>query len=261
VTADLFKVTRRGEGVVSVHIATDEEPYLGPRWVEGCASTLAELAADSAARVLILEGGDTYFSAGASRRALTDERERDALLRYVARAAPTLLGAPLPIVAAAAGHAIGGGLLVALWCDVVVLAEESLYGVNFMQLGFTPGMGATHAVQEAFGEPLGRELLLTGRLLTGREIKQACCPLSHAVLPRAQVMERALGVARAIAEAPRESLVLLKQNLAERRHAALGRVLEAEAAAHARLFADPAITAEIGRRYPVRTAAGRVEAS
>jgi enoyl-CoA hydratase/carnithine racemase len=162
----------------------------------------------------------------------------------------TLLDLPVPVVAAAAGHAIGGGLLVALWCDAIVLGEESLYGANFMALGFTPGMGATHAVPEAFGAPLGRELLWTGRLLTGREIRAASCPLSHAVRPRAQVMEQALMQAREIADAPRGTIVLLKRMLAASRREALERALRAEASAHATLHADPATAAEIGRRYP-----------
>lgn len=250
---DQFAVTRHDGGVVSLCIATDEEPYLGPQWVEGFSSALAELTTDGATRVLILEGDGRYFSAGASRRALTDACAEEAFPSYASRAARALLAVPIPVIAAASGHAIGGGLLVALWCDVIALAEESLYGVNFMQLGFTPGMGATHAVPEAFGESLGREMLFSGRLLTGREIKEACCPLSHAVLPRTQLPGRAQSMAREIAEAPRESVALLKQNLAARRREALERALQAEGADHARVFADPATAAEIIRRYPVRT--------
>jgi polyketide biosynthesis enoyl-CoA hydratase PksI len=261
VTATLFEVTHHGDGIVSLCIATDDDPYLGPQWVARCATALAEVADDVAARVVMLTGDGRYFSAGASRQALTNEDERGALLDYVARAAPILLGTPVPIIAAATGHAIGGGLLVALWCDVIALAEESLYGVNFMQLGFTPGMGATHVVQEAFGGPLGRELLFTGRLVTGREILDARCPLSHAVLPRAHVMDRALSIARTIADAPRQSVVRLKRNLAERRHDGLERVLQAEAADHAHLFADPAISAEIRRRYPIPNPPANIEAS
>jgi enoyl-CoA hydratase/carnithine racemase len=255
VTPTRFAVTRLADGIASVCIATDQDPYLGPGWVEGCAAALGELASDNAVRVVILEGDKQYFSAGASRDVLAEAGTRDEFLRYAAKAAPTLLGTPLPIIAAAEGHAIGGGLLVALWCEVTVLAEESLYGVNFMQLGFTPGMGATHAVQEAFGEPLGRELLLSGRLLTGREIKEACCPLSQAVLPRAQVMERVLSIAHDIAQAPRESILMLKQNLSGRRREALGRVLQAELDSHARLFTQPAIVEEVISRYPLRSSA------
>jgi enoyl-CoA hydratase/carnithine racemase len=250
VTPALFAVTRHDGGVASLRIATDEEPYLGLRWVEGFSRALSAVSADDAVRVVILEGGERYFSAGASLEALTKGGGSDPFPSYTSRAVRALLASPLPVVAAAAGHAIGGGLLVALWSEIAFLAEESLYGANFMQLGFTPGMGATHAIPGAFGEPLGRELLFSGRLLTGREIREARCPLSHAVLPRAQVTQRALSMAREIAGAPRESIVLLKQQLAARRREAFERVVHAENSAQARVFADPATLDEIVRRYP-----------
>ena len=257
-TARLFAVTPRCDGVVSGRIATDDAPYVDAQWVDGFASMLGELARDTTVRVVILEGDERYFSAGANKSALSGAQEWDAL-HYAARVAPALLGTPLPVIAAAAGHAIGGGLLVALWCDVILLAEESLYGASFMTLGFTPGVGATQVVPEAFGEPLGRELLLTGRMLTGREIKSVCCPVSHTVVPRAEVMSRALAIAGEIAEAPRESIMLLKRNMAARRSRGLTDVLQAEKEAHTRLFADPAIVDEIRRRYPSRLALGGSE--
>jgi enoyl-CoA hydratase/carnithine racemase len=247
---ELFAVTQRGDGVASLRIASDAEPYIEVSWVAAFAAALTELVSDEAVRVVVLEGGDGYFLAGASRAALlASNRSRD-IMEHAAVATRALLASPVPVVAAAAGHAIGGGLLIALWCDFAILAEESLYGANFMALGFTPGMGATHAVPEAFGKPLGRELLLTGRLLTGREIRDACCPLSHAVRPRAHVLDHALTRARAIAEAPRHALVLLRQNLAVRRSDALERALSAEAHAHATLFAKADTFDEITDRYP-----------
>jgi enoyl-CoA hydratase/carnithine racemase len=247
---DLFVVTPRDDGVVSLQIASDAQPYVDPSWVAAFGAALAQLANDDAVRAVVLEGGNRYFLAGASRAALLESNRGNDATGYAAVASRALLALRIPVVAAAAGHAIGGGLLVALWSDIDVLADESLYGANFMALGFTPGMGATHAVPEAFGEPLGRELLFTGRLLTGREIRDACCPLSHAVRPRAQVLDHALSRARAIAEAPRHALMLLKQNLVARRCEALERALRAEALAHGTLFTQAETFEEIARRYP-----------
>lgn len=250
----LFDVTRRDDGVASMRIATDADSYIGPAWVDGFAAALRGLTADEAVRVIVLEGAGRHFSAGASREALIDAAGGDARHAYAARAARILAGSVLPMVAAAAGHATGGGLMIALHCDAVVLAEESLYGATFMSLGFTPGMGATQVMGDAFGEPLGRELLLTGRTMTGREIRDACCPLSHAVHPRARVLEHALSLARTMADAPRESLVLLRRNLAARRSAGLEDALRAEADSHARIFADDRFVARLIERYPTTAA-------
>lgn len=247
---ELFGVTPRGDGVVSLCICTDDHPYLETGWIESFADALARLAADTSVRAVVLEGGHRYFQAGASRAALLAARGAGPVAGYAAGAARALLALPVPVVAAAAGHAIGGGLVVALWCDAVVLAEESLYGANFMALGFTPGMGATHAVPEAFGEPLGRELLYTGRLLTGTEIRESHCPLSHAVRPRGEVLDRARRRAHEMVEAPRASIVLLKRALAGRRREALERAVLAETHAHELLSSDPTMGEEISRRYP-----------
>lgn len=245
----LFTITPRQDGVVSLRIASDDKPHMGPAWVDGFARALGELGEDLAVRAVVLEGGRRYFSAGASREALLGAETGEAIVQYASRAPAALLALPVPAIAAVEGHGLGGGLLLGLWCDAAVLAEESLYGANFMALGFTPGMGATFAVEEAFGVPLGRELLFTGRLLTGREIRAAACPLSHAVRPRVEVRDRALALAYEMAEAPRPALVLLKETVAARRREALIRALDAERANHARLFADARTSQEIARRY------------
>lgn len=247
-----FAVTPRSEGVVSVRVATDADPYLEQGWTDDFSRALAPIGADAEIRAIVLEGGEQYFSAGASRSALLAAGSVDPTLSSVAGAAEALLFLPIPVIAAAAGHAIGGGLLIALWCDAVVLADESLYGANFMALGITPGLGATYAVPDAFGRPLGQELLYTGRLLTGREIRDACCPISHAVRPRIEVLDQALSLARDFAEAPRDNLVLLKSALAEGRREALGRALLREREAHAQLLTRSGTSAEIARRYPAR---------
>jgi enoyl-CoA hydratase/carnithine racemase len=249
VSDPLFAVGRGDDGVASLRVATDDEPYLGPAWVHGFSRALEGLGNDESARAVVLEGGARHFSAGASRQALT-AAPGDRVTAYAAQVPRALLALPVPVVAAAAGHALGGGLLLALWCDLVVLAEESLYGANFMALGLTPGMGATIAVEEAFGPYLGRDMLLTGRRLTGREIRAAGCPVSHAVLPRDDVRRRAMAAAREIAEAPRPALVLLKRMLAASRAQALERALGREHTAHARLLAAPGALDEIARRHP-----------
>jgi polyketide biosynthesis enoyl-CoA hydratase PksI len=242
-----FTTTVIDGGVLSLRVATDDECHMDPQWSERLVRALEGIGHDAAVRVLVLEGGSRVFCAGASREALLTKHDSPAA--YAAAVSRALLATPIPLVAALAGHAIGGGLLVGLWCDAVVLGEESLYGANFMAIGFTPGMGATAVVPEAFGPFLGRRLLLTGQLMTGREIRESRCPLSHAVYPRSDVRSRALAVAREMADVPRAALVLLKQTIAARRQEALERALAAEHQSHAALFADAQVFDDIARRY------------
>jgi enoyl-CoA hydratase/carnithine racemase len=246
-----FSTTVVDDGVLSLRIADDDEYHMDPQWSQRFVRALARVGQDSGVRVVVLEGGSRVFCAGARREALLTRCDSPAA--YAADVSRSLLATPVPLVAALAGHAIGGGLLVGLWCDAVVLGEESLYGANFMALGFTPGMGATTLVPEAFGPILGRRLLLTGQLMTGREIRDACCPLSHAVCPRQDVRDRALAIARGMADVPRAALVLLKQTMAAGRLQTLERAIEAEQRCHAALFANEQVFDEIARRYPRST--------
>lgn len=237
------------DGVVSLLVSTDDAPYLDPSFVEHFSAALAVIAADTSIRVVILAGEGRHFSAGASRESLIEARAKEGITLYTARLPRDLLALPVPTVAAMAGHAIGGGFALGLWCDLALLAEESLYGANFMALGFTPGMGSTVVLEEALGAPLARELLFTGRLVKGRELKAAGVPLSHAIVPRAEVGHRALAVARELAAVPREAAVLLKASLAGRRRERLDRALADEQANHACLFGDPATRRRIDRSY------------
>jgi enoyl-CoA hydratase/carnithine racemase len=246
-----------GDGVCSLRVSSDRDPYMGQGWGARLMQVLHPLAQDPRVRAVVLAGGERHFSTGARREALLGVGAQSEFCEQVAQAARALLDLPVPVVAAMAGHAIGGGLLIGLWCDALVLAEEGLYGANFIALGFTPGMGATCAVPEAFGPALGRQMLLSGRLLTGRDIQAAACPLSHAVRPKAEVYETALALARDMADAPRAALVLLKQTLARPRIQALEQALAVERTDHERIFADPRTFEEIACRYPAR--AGRTE--
>lgn len=239
------------EGIRTLRIATDAQPYFQVGLVPTLAAAVEALKADEAVRVVVVEGGRRYFSAGASRDGLLAVDTAGAAPSYAAEVPRILLSLPVPTIAVMEGHAVGGGFVLGLWCDIVVLAEESLYGANFMALGFTPGMGATALLEEVLGGPLARELLFTGRLVTGRELKAMSGMLTHAILPRAEVRARAVAIAYEVEKVPREALMLLKQTLAARRHECLERAVKLEQAMHAELFAQDKTRLRIAERYPM----------
>jgi enoyl-CoA hydratase/carnithine racemase len=247
-----IRIDHVDEGVASLRIATDEQPYFEDWFIPALRNAVERLRADDTVRVVILEGGARYFSAGASRSMLLSTDDQTTDWRTSPLIPRILLSLPVPTVAAMAGHAIGGGFVLGLWCDVVLLAEESLYGANFMALGITPGVGATVVLEEAVGAPLAREMLFTGRLMKGHELKAAGGSLAHAIVPRAEVRRRAISIAQEIAEAPREALVLLKEALSGRRRAVFERATNEEQAMHAVLFAREETGLRIAERYARR---------
>ena len=107
-----------------------------------------------------------------------------------------------------------------------------------MALGFTPGMGATVALEDALGAFLAREMLYTGRLLTGLELRAHGALLPH-IVPRREVERRALSLARELAALPVGSVRLLRRALAEGRRARLECALLEEAQMHDEVFAGP----------------------
>jgi enoyl-CoA hydratase/carnithine racemase len=220
--------------------------HLGIDVIEPLESAVADLVGHDTAKVVIVRGGDTSFNAGASRGALL-ERTRSIHL-YVAAVPRLMLEIPVPTIAAMAGHAIGGGLTLGLWCDHVFLAEESLYGANFMALGFTPGMGTTAVVDQAFGPYLGSELLYTGRLMTGAELRSRGA-VGMQILPKTAVEHAALDLARQICEATAPTLRLLKKAMAGRRRRLLERALAEELDMHEACFGDPHTRERIADRY------------
>lgn len=255
-----LSITRIGDHTVSLRIATDAEPYIGTDFVAELAPLVETIKQDETLHAVVVEGASQYFSAGANRRLLigsSDEANYSEPVlpgEHVFGLAPLLLSIPVPTIAAMEGHAIGGGFLLGLWCDVPILAEESLYGMNFMALGFTPGPGSIVALEEAVGAPMMRELILTGRLVSGRELKAKGSPLAHAIVPKEQVRVRVMDIAFDLESVPRPSLVLLKQVLAERRRKRFDELVPDEIAMQRVLFSAPETRGEIADRYLVLTA-------
>jgi len=170
----------------------------------------AEIKSNEKYKVVILTGYDTYFASGGTQKLLLRFSEggfqfTDTNLYSLA------LECPIPVISAMQGHGVGGGLVMGLFADFVIMARESIYTTNFMKYGFTPGMGATYIVPKKFGCALGHEMLMNANTYRGEELKQRGIPFP--VFPRKEVLAQARQLAREIAEKPRISLTTLKAHL------------------------------------------------
>ncbi|WP_424216139.1 enoyl-CoA hydratase-related protein (plasmid) [Streptomyces sp. BI20] len=187
-------------------------------------AALTAAAGHDAVRAIVLSGLPEVFCAGATPEDLTAPGPARTLDGWAfVRAAAEC---PLPVVAAVRGQAIGGGLLLALYADAVVLSESGTYAANFLAHGFTPCLGSTHLLPAVLGTALGTEMLYTARPYTGRELAARGAGTSFA--PHDRVLDRAHATARRVARAPRTTLELLKAQLAAPRRAAAERALAAE---------------------------------
>jgi polyketide biosynthesis enoyl-CoA hydratase PksI len=244
---DRVTLARDGDGlaVVALQDEANRNAFTAP-FVDELLAALRAAASDREVRVIVLRGLPGIFCAGAHQDLLLElaSGERDAADLLLSKA---VLDLPVPAIAAMEGHAVGGGLALALCCDVLLMARESRYGCSFMNLGFTPGMGITRLLQDAVGEYLAREMMFGGEIIRGARF-EARSGINH-VLPRDQVWPKALQIARRIADQPRHALVTLKANLSIRHRQVFEETRTLETAMHRLCFAQPETRQRILENY------------
>ncbi|MEU6263780.1 polyketide synthase [Saccharopolyspora shandongensis] len=191
-------------------------------------AALRKAAADPAVRAVVLAGLPDIFCAGASAEQMLGTRDQRIVAMWEFLTA--VIDCPVPVVAAARGHALGGGFLLALYCDVTVLSERSRYAANFLTFGFTPVLGATHLLPAKLGQALGTEMLYAGQSYRGGEL--AARGAGVRVAAHDEVDAEAQRLALRIAQAPREAVELLKAQLREQARAAAETALAREIPDH-----------------------------
>ncbi|MCC6524438.1 MAG: enoyl-CoA hydratase/isomerase family protein [Polyangiaceae bacterium] len=131
-----------------------------------------EACADPSVRAIVLTGtGDKAFCAGADlkeRQGMTPEDIRVQVSIYRSELG-VLDRAPKPVVAALNGVALGGGLELALVCDLRVAAAHAVLGLPETSLGIIPGAGGTQRLPRVVGEGRAKEMIALGRRLTADE--------------------------------------------------------------------------------------------
>jgi enoyl-CoA hydratase len=146
----------------------------------------------------------------------------------------SLLRLGLPTIAAVHGHAVGGGLALALACDLRYAAEDARLSVNFARLGLHPGMASTLTLPRAIGAARALELFYTGRAVSGREAE--AMGLVNRAVPRAALMATALETARSIAGNSPQVVRMLKRAVYQGLESAVAAAVEYEAFCQAITF-------------------------
>jgi enoyl-CoA hydratase/carnithine racemase len=203
-------------------------------------AALATLAATSAGevRAVVVSGGERAFSAGSDVGDFEAQRgpggrERHELESGVARRLAEL---PMPTIAAIEGNALGGGLELALCCDIRIASKRARLGLPEVRLAVTPGAGGTQRLPRAVGLARARELILTGRVLGAAEAERI--GLVHEVVPAGQARPRADAIAADIAERGPLAVREAKRLVDLAADADIGTGLAAELDAADRLFAS-----------------------
>ncbi len=139
--------------------------------LEQIAHVLREARHDSSVRVLIVTGaGDRAFVAGADIAAMAKMSAVDGLefSRLGHRVMQSFEDLPIPVIAAVNGFALGGGLELAMACDLIIASEKARFGQPEINLGLIPGFGGTQRLPHRIGQAKARELIMTGDMLDAK---------------------------------------------------------------------------------------------
>jgi enoyl-CoA hydratase len=175
----------------------------GPTAVE-LAAAFREFDADDEARVAVLWGEGGTFCAGADLKALGTERSNRVAEEGDGPMGPTRLRLSKPVIAAVAGHAVAGGLELALWCDLRVAEEDAVFGVFCRRWGVPLIDGGTVRLPRLIGTSRALDMILTGRPVPAREAYDM--GLAGRVVPSGRARAEAEELAATIARFPHACL-------------------------------------------------------
>jgi enoyl-CoA hydratase len=157
--------------------------------------------------VAVLTGANGKFCAGADLKAM---RETGAPRANRVEAdgdgpvGPTRMLLGKPVIAAVEGHAVAGGLELAIWCDLRVAAEDAVFGVYCRRWGIPLMDGGTIRLARLVGHSHALDLILTGRGVSGEEALRM--GLANRLVPPGQALGAAISLAHEIASRPQAAL-------------------------------------------------------
>jgi enoyl-CoA hydratase/carnithine racemase len=198
------------DGVADVRLNRPEKRNaLDPAMFRALVDATEQLAADSKVRAVVLSGEGKSFCAGldmSSFQAMASseprsetsglaDRDRGRRTNSGQQAAYGWTELPVPVIAAVHGHALGGGLQIALGCDIRIVAPDAQLSVLEIRWGLVPDMTGTYMLSRLVPLDVAKELVWTGRMLSGTEAVE-------------------LGIATRVSDNPKESALELARLLA-----------------------------------------------
>ncbi len=130
---------------------------------------LEEFDKDESVGAMVVAGDERAFAAGADIKEManntTAEIKKSAFIRTFAR----IMDIHKPIIAAVSGWALGGGMELALSCDMIIASESAKFGQPEITIGVIPGAGGTQRLTRALGKAIAMEMILNNRTLSAVE--------------------------------------------------------------------------------------------
>lgn len=209
---DLVLVACRDNGVAEVTLNVPRSlNALSPKLIDALNDTVIELDRDNTVRVFLLTGTGRHFCAGADIDAMLDMSVSEAVHTGFSGSCHQLARITKPIIAAVNGHALGGGCELVEICDIVIAADNAVFGHPEVRLGVMPGAGGSQRLPRLLGRHKALDLLLTGRRMSAAEAERA--GLVSRIVAAADLLSEARAVAAELAAFSLPVLKMIKASV------------------------------------------------
>ncbi len=224
------KVGRKSEedGVEILVLKNPPVNALSTALLAGLRERVAELENDPKVRAVVLTGDGQYFSAGADLKemATLDLASAPQLVRQTHELFGRVAGLNAAVIAAINGLALGGGLELALACDLRIAGESAKLGAPEVNYGLMPAYGGTQRLPRLVGVPKAKELIFTGAMISAAEALRI--GLVNKSVPAGQELRAARDLAHTIAQKAPKAVRAAKKAIAEGLPRPLSEGLEVE---------------------------------
>ncbi len=198
--AELIGHKTEGDGVEILVLKNPPVNALSTALLAALAEQVGVIEADRSSRVVILTGDGQYFSAGADVKEMAsmDMSQAPAVVARGLETFGRIENLRTPVIAAINGLAIGGGLELALSCDLRVAGESAKLGAPETKLGLIPAYGGTQRLPRLVGVAKAKELIFTGAMIGAAEALRL--GLVNKTVPAGQELRAARDLAHTIAQ-------------------------------------------------------------
>ena len=160
---------------------------------------------------IVITGSERAFAAGADIKEMQPKTYVEAYKENFLHDWERVTRCRVPVIAAVAGYALGGGGEFAMMCDFIIAADTAVFGQPEINLGIIPGAGGTQRLTRLVGKSKAMEMCLTGRNMDAEEAERA--GLVSRVVPANKLIEEALKVAGKIASFSTPAVYMAKESV------------------------------------------------
>ena len=200
-----------GVGVITLN-RTDALNAFNRQLMDEVTDAVRKFEADANVGCMVITGSEKAFAAGADIKEMSSKDYIEVFKEdFITANWEEVSRTRKPVIAAVAGYALGGGCELALMCDFIIAGDNAKFGQPEISIGAMPGAGGTQRLARFIGKSKAMEMCLTGRMMDAEEAER--CGLVSRIVPKGELRDEAIRVAKQIAGFSRPITMLTKESV------------------------------------------------